>query len=369
MNKVFFKGLNELRAIAALAVVIHHIELCKKRDGHSSLFSTVFEKFIMGLGQNGVYLFYVLSGFLITFLLLCEIQDIGRIDFRKFYIRRMLKIWPLYYFLLVISLFFLPLLVESLPLFQKKNYYVDLIHYHYDHWALKLLVFVFFLPNLAILLFKPVAAFSHSKSVGVEEQFYLFWPVLIQYFHKRLLWVLIGVIFVRFVIMAGLSYTLARHPLEWLKILHNFFVDFKIELMAIGGFVAYARFYHWKYIQRISLNKLIAIITCISILICIFIKINSFYMGFLFAILILLTINEKTNIFKNTILDFLGKISYGIYMYHPLMMFVSFILIYELDLFKYSSVMANIVVHTYINIYDISKLAFLSIFGSTLFKA
>ena len=60
MAKIFFKGLNELIAIAALAVVAHHIELFKFRDSQASMFSTFFEFFISHVGKNGVYLFFVL---------------------------------------------------------------------------------------------------------------------------------------------------------------------------------------------------------------------------------------------------------------------------------------------------------------------
>lgn len=343
MDKVFFKGLNELRAIAAFAVVIHHIELYKSRDGYPSLFETQFYDFIMGLGQDGVYLFYVLSGFLITFLLLAEIENRGSICFRNFYMRRILKIWPLYYLLLIVSLLCLPFAASLIT--NKHTYYVSLIKDHYDQLPIKLLVFIFFLPNLAILLYRPIAGFAHSKSVGVEEQFYMFWPLLIQLFHKRLLWLLIGVIILRFVILSGMSYLLARYPSEWFTIVHHFFVGFKIELMAIGGFIALLRFHYWRVIQRLSLHHFFSILLCIAILASIFFKMGSFLMGIEFAILIILTINDKSNIFKSKSLDFLGKISYGIYMYHPLMMFLSFSILYKLHLFHTHPIWANVAIY------------------------
>ena len=61
-SKLFFHGLNELRAIAALAVVFHHIELYKQLMNLNSLFDVSMVKwFIENLGKNGVYLFFVLS--------------------------------------------------------------------------------------------------------------------------------------------------------------------------------------------------------------------------------------------------------------------------------------------------------------------
>jgi peptidoglycan/LPS O-acetylase OafA/YrhL len=97
LNKIYFKGLNEIRAIAALAVLFHHVELYKYRGNIFSLYNTPLNPFIKSLGKNGVYLFFVLSGFLITYLLLTEKSVFNKIDIKKFYIRRMLRIWPLYY--------------------------------------------------------------------------------------------------------------------------------------------------------------------------------------------------------------------------------------------------------------------------------
>jgi peptidoglycan/LPS O-acetylase OafA/YrhL len=63
MNRVFFNGLTEIRAIAALFVLFHHIELYKFRDGLPSLYDTPLSYFISHLGENGVIIFFVLSGF------------------------------------------------------------------------------------------------------------------------------------------------------------------------------------------------------------------------------------------------------------------------------------------------------------------
>src|SRR5688572_30760956 len=97
--KVFFKGLNGLRFFAALAVIITHVELMKGVFGLPSYWQ---EPFFFDLGGLGVYFFFVLSGFLITYLLLVERRQIGRISIKKFYVRRILRIWPLYYFIMVL---------------------------------------------------------------------------------------------------------------------------------------------------------------------------------------------------------------------------------------------------------------------------
>ena len=109
-NKIFFNGLNELRAIAALAVIFHHIELYKFTSGISSLYdlNDLFRFFIQKLGRNGVLLFFVLSGFLITYLLIVEKKKTKEISIKKFYLRRVLRIWPLYFLILIIGFFLVP---------------------------------------------------------------------------------------------------------------------------------------------------------------------------------------------------------------------------------------------------------------------
>ena len=72
-DNIFLKGLNELRAIAALGVLVHHVELLKSSDREALLNDTYsfadnkyFYDFIHSLGKNSVFFFFVLSGFLIT---------------------------------------------------------------------------------------------------------------------------------------------------------------------------------------------------------------------------------------------------------------------------------------------------------------
>lgn len=100
---IFLPGLNGLRAIAAIAVVISHITLI------FSTFGSDFKLFGSDdkgnpnaylLASYGVTIFFVLSGFLITYLLILE-KEKKPINIKSFYIRRILRIWPLYYFYLV----------------------------------------------------------------------------------------------------------------------------------------------------------------------------------------------------------------------------------------------------------------------------
>src|SRR5712692_1492145 len=102
---VHFPGLNGLRFFAALAVCASHVELLKQYLGYPSAYDrpAVYE-----VGRLSVTFFFVLSGYLITYLLLIEKQATGTISLRDFYVRRILRIWPLYYLLMGLSFFVVP---------------------------------------------------------------------------------------------------------------------------------------------------------------------------------------------------------------------------------------------------------------------
>lgn len=120
-------------------------------------------------GWIGVQLFFVLSGFLIARLLLRERELYGRIDLRSFWVRRILRIWPLYYATLLLACVFLPLAV--------RGGFSDLDR---TFLARQLPSFAAYLGNwsMGFLGPPPNGAITVLWSVCVEEQFYLFGPLL-----------------------------------------------------------------------------------------------------------------------------------------------------------------------------------------------
>src|SRR5690242_10445960 len=99
-------GLNTLRFYAALAVIIEHISIQLSQP--SILFHNI--SFFFVSAQQAVNLFFVLSGFLITYLLLSERQSTNTINIRNFYVRRILRILPLYYWIVFLGLVLFPIL-------------------------------------------------------------------------------------------------------------------------------------------------------------------------------------------------------------------------------------------------------------------
>jgi len=314
MKKIYFPNLNGLRFFAALLVVVHHIEQFKYMLGYNNFWTNGSVKVI---GKLGVVLFFVLSGFLITYLLLAEEKEFNKISIKDFYIRRVLRIWPLYYLILILSFFFIP----NIHIFNLG----DISSALQNNFFKKIVLFIFFLPNLALSVYSPVPFASQSWSVGVEEQFYLLWPIVLSYTKKRVF------LFLSIIILYGLlKYWVfpyaVNHEIggKTLFLVQNFWALFNINCMAIGGVFAWLVFTENRLLKFIF-SKYIQIFTIVLLVVFIAIGFQPHYLYYetyslLFALLITnLAVNPNTILsLENFVFDYLGKISYGIYMYHSL---------------------------------------------------
>ena len=136
-------------------------------------------------GGYGVQLFFILSGYLITTLLLREEARYGRIALRAFWIRRILRIWPLFYMIVLIGFFVLPPFQPDFKL----PAYLSMLKNH-------LLPFALFLGNWSMILIGPVPSdcLSVLWSVCVEEQFYVIVPLLIALVLPRFRLIVVGLL-------------------------------------------------------------------------------------------------------------------------------------------------------------------------------
>ena len=147
------RSLDGVRGIAVLCVVVFHFF---PGDGTGIL------RPLVSSGWTGVDLVFVLSGYLITRVLLEHRGSAGY--YRNFYLRRALRVLPLYYSLFLVVLVLTPLLQ---------------IHWRIGHLAMLFHVANFVLPADSSLGMLGPFNFFHVWSLSVEEQFYLLWPWLV----------------------------------------------------------------------------------------------------------------------------------------------------------------------------------------------
>jgi peptidoglycan/LPS O-acetylase OafA/YrhL len=309
-KNIYLPNLNGLRFVAAMFVFISHVEVAKNTFNIPNSTTALFFDTI---GRLGVILFFVLSGLLITYLLLQEEQQEQTISIKKFYARRILRIWPLYFLIVAFALFVAP----RLDFFKLDNCVSDL---NSNNILPISLLFLFFLPNGVVSYFGVVPYAAQTWSIGVEEQFYLAWPLLLKKIKNRA--VLFPAVFILYnVIKIALS--ALQHQSPVFKILLQFWYYFNIDCMALGAMAAYIVFYKKLKMQRVLFHPATQVTSLALLGVLIGFGYQFPYMhfeiyGILFTIVVInLAFNPKTLLkLENPVFNYFGKISYGIYMYH-----------------------------------------------------
>jgi peptidoglycan/LPS O-acetylase OafA/YrhL len=314
-NNGHLPNLNGVRFFAALFVILHHIEQYKDIFGLPSYWGL---SFFRQLGPLGVVLFFVLSGFLITHLLLQERDKTNDIHIPKFYLRRVFRIWPLYYLIVILGLFVLP----HIPILNVPG----LTENVQQSFGSKLSFFAVILPNVAIAL-GDVPYLAQTWSIGIEEQFYIGWPWFVKYAKNKFLLsaILLLILFyaIRFV---GVTVV----PDSWVYV-KAFLTSLRMTCLIIGGLTAYcARFYMQHKAFEVIFNVYFQVVLWLILVLMIA---TSFYVyglnqeiySVFFALIIVnLALNPKTIVnIENRIFDYLGQISYGLYMYHVIAVVLS----------------------------------------------
>lgn len=166
VSKRGFPGLDGLRFYAALGVAITHAEQVASWASVANVYPLVST-----LGDTCVSGFFVLSGFLITFLLLDEFES-GGIHLLNFYARRALRIWPVYFALIILAFFILP----AIPAMQVPGHDPAWTTSWWSNFSL----YVIFAPHVALLWLTPIPFASVLWSIGVEEWFYSVWLLVLR---------------------------------------------------------------------------------------------------------------------------------------------------------------------------------------------
>lgn len=270
-------------------------------------FGRVSDPRFVVFGETGVDLFFVLSGFLITRILIAAKG--GKGYFRNFYARRVLRIFPLYYLFLVIFYFAVPALRGQSFLPWGRTWW---------YWT--------YLHNVPAA--QP-ASFSagpiHYWSLAVEEHYYLFWPLVVALVPSkrlgRICWALV----------AAAAASRAAYVFFWHGSVMQF-TPFRMDSLALGGLLA---FYEWRgdlmkkgrlFLAALALSAPAALWYWASLpvpggapgTVFKYFWIAVFYWALVGAVLVWRSAPAVTALFSNRPLRFTGKISYGLYVYHVL---------------------------------------------------
>lgn len=324
-----YPGLNGIRAFAFLAVFLLHVHR-------------------MGGGYMGVMAFFVLSGFLLTPILVQMRASLTTADFFvRFYGRRTLRIFPLYYAYLGGAG-----AVACLALYWGGDFRGDVgVRAFLAQWPWAAIFMMDFVHAGANYTETPLI--SHFWSLAVEEQFYLLWPLAIfltppEKLRSLLLGLTVAGPFIRWAIASDLfaSWFPQLNPVPNLRV---YFLPFShLDAFAIGGYFAlYGRSRGARYVW------LLGAVACGAGYVSTWLAIRQFnpldfgyaagmrdayqyiwgytLVNLFFACLTLHVRDRKflPQIFEHPVLDYLGRISYGLYVYHFGIIFVVKNALYE----------------------------------------
>jgi peptidoglycan/LPS O-acetylase OafA/YrhL len=316
----YMPQLDGLRTFAVGAVLIHHFFQPARIGG-------------VDLALLGVWLFFVLSGFLITGILLRSRDQVEYSGYpsgfvlRQFYIRRFLRIFPLYY-----SVLFLAATIDlgdvRDTIFWHLAYMSNYLFAARQYWG---------------------SVTAHFWSLSVEEQFYILWPALILFAPRQLLLKL-----VISAIAIGPIFRLAAHFLDFNWIARLTVLPASLDALGLGALLAYCSHHaaekpilikrlkqciYWLGIpglivllclQKLETYKLVSHVTQ-----------NSWFIEpILWGLMFVWVINRASlgftgvgaKILEFNPLAYTGKISYGIYVYHPFVYVLLPILFYRTDI-------------------------------------
>ncbi|KAA5825713.1 acyltransferase [Algibacter amylolyticus] len=294
-------NLDALRFFLASLVLIFHLPNLSRNQGlpyYNDL--PIFNK-----GVDAVYTFFVLSGFLIIRLIYLQ-KEKGTFSIRNFYLRRILRIFPLYYLILFFGFLFYHVLLPYFGVPFETNYSL----------TEGLFLSVFFFPNIFAFSQDPGGILKILWSIGIEEQFYLLIaPLLFVLKKTKILKVLVGITLLYFIVFHLPSSAYLRN---------HFFVYF---YLLSGGIIAILE--EKKKLEFLKRSVVIPMVIVGALFLYFFTNIFRFedlWLKNLASIILLslfihaISCNNFGFEIKNKTLNYLGQISYGIYMYHVIVL-------------------------------------------------
>jgi peptidoglycan/LPS O-acetylase OafA/YrhL len=297
----FFGSLDGLRCLSIVGVIWFH------SWWGTSHYETLHRLPVLREGEWGVQIFFVISGFLITTLLLRERRRTGGISIRDFYIRRSLRIWPLYYATVAVYV--------VIELTLERGTDRSRIFFHY------LPGFLTYTYTWCITPQWPTSVFNLSWTLCTEEQFYAIWPLVLRFF--RGIWstaAIVGVMLLR--VAAGYHWTDRFLPRESLpaRVLLTVSIPICLGVLLAQGLDT-KRGFRWLYailgFRWSALAALVALAACLAPLHPPYLM-ASIATTYLVGACVIREDNTLAGILSLRPVAFLGVLSYGMYLLNSL---------------------------------------------------
>ena len=318
MTKRHFHSFDALRFFAFFKVFIFHAPIIIA--GYSPGWLNWFQKHIKFGGGIGVDFFFVLSGFLITYILTYHKINDGNINLKRFFMRRAFRIFPLYYLLVFMALLIPASIAQPLGFYMIGGGYEP-------EWIYSLT----FTENIAMIVhdnFPKTTPLSVFWSLCVEEQFYIYW--MIAFFFIKRKWI---PAFLMTSLLIGISVrSFGLNDFGNVNISNQDLFS-NLDYFAISGLLGYAVAINYKKVAGL-VNKIPLVIRWVYILVVLTIL---YYLSDIFAeqswirdvfwptfsallftglLFILIPADSSIRFSEKSIFTKLGKISYGLYVYH-----------------------------------------------------
>src|SRR5688500_2442134 len=302
--------LDVLRFAAFLAVFIHH---ALPRD--ASLYianglSPAVTRWLLNVKEAGAFgldLFFALSAYLITELLLREHAQRGTFSISNFYVRRALRIWPLYFAFLALTVFVIPTLIPA-----------------ERFGPIYIVSFALFVGNWVCATHGlPFSVASPLWSISVEEQFYIGWPLLLKFFGvNRLKQLVIAMLLLAVLTRIGLAVYGVAHPGVWCNTIA------RLDPIALGAILAFT-----LKGRAPQIGNTLRVIMCVAAVVTWLLTARYFrhagptslatvaLRGFARVLLLSAVLRSEARLLSIppfSWLVYLGRISYGLYVFHLL---------------------------------------------------
>lgn len=310
-SKIYFKNLEGLRFCCFLSVFFFH----SFKSFHEDILNSKiyhFVKFdIFQNGNLGVNFFFVLSGFLITYLLIQEKKLTGYIHIRDFWVRRILRIWPLFFLCVLIGFYGFPWL--KMLIGKDSNESASILYY------------ITFLNNFDFINkgHPESRILAVLWSLAVEEQFYFIWPVFLYFLPLEKYWIAFSLVVLTSIAFRSIYDIPDMHEYHSLSCMGD------IAMGALGAWLISEKSFFKKIIENMS--KIYIVLIYILFLSIFFLRDEFLYNTYIIRIfervfiagVILLIILEQ-NYARNSLFKFsnyqvfsrLGRISFGLYCFH-----------------------------------------------------